>query len=243
MTSSIRGFSLLNTFEVKRQTQSTINYQQAFIFTLFDATTIQCDDIEKLANKYLHPYEKLIINKRIKVLAKKEYIASRLVLKRIISLLYHCKFEDIDLFFDEKESLLIPRLHQKTLPFTLSVSHSKGMVLIGITQKSNLIGVDIEFINVQRDVNKLAKAFFHPNEHKNVIEKGHQYFYQLWTLKEATAKILQQPIVHLLNKDIMQSVTQYSVATSQYLDYSLAILSSNKISPYPINLVNLEDFY
>jgi len=73
----------------------------------------------------------------------------------------------------------------------ISISHSGGVVLIGLSQQGR-VGVDVEQIKAQRDVVKLAKGFFHKNEVRVLLaappRDASQYFYTLWTLKEAYAK-------------------------------------------------------
>lgn len=233
----------MSSIQIVESVLSDINIQSEAIFVLSNANTIKNCDIEVLSKNYLHSNEQLIINKRLKARAKKEYLASRIMIKQLISRIHPCSFFDIDVYFDEDKSQLKAREHFTDLPFTLSISHSKGLILIGITLLNDSFGVDIEFNNPKKDVTKLAKAFFHPDETKMIAQNGAHYFYQLWTIKEAAAKMLKQPIVTLLNKDIIAYITPYSLAVAQYEDYSLTILCDKAINKQRVNFVSIEDFY
>jgi len=72
-----------------------------------------------------------------------------------------------------------------------SISHSKGK-LIQVFTKQEKIGIDVEYKNPKRKYRKLAKKYFHRNEH-NYLQTlnptaATNGFYRLWTSKEAVCK-------------------------------------------------------
>ncbi len=73
-----------------------------------------------------------------------------------------------------------------------SISHSKDRLVQAFSLQGEL-GVDIEFINDQRDYLKLAKRYFHLREYKLLksLEQKNAalLFYNLWTVKEAVCKV------------------------------------------------------
>ena len=88
-----------------------------------------------------------------------------------------------------------PALQEASSQLQFNLSHTKGKVLIGIA-KQRALGVDIEYIDTKRDIQKIADHYFHHNEwdsslmgkasrNKNELAKQ---FYKLWTLKEAFIK-------------------------------------------------------
>ena len=83
-----------------------------------------------------------------------------------------------------------------------SLSHSGHWALLAVG--NNPLGVDIEAPQNNRDLLAIAQSFFHPLEyaHMKVLEETTQqeYFYQLWTLKEALLKAMGTGISAGLDK-------------------------------------------
>lgn len=80
---------------------------------------------------------------------------------------------------------------------TFNLSHSNNTICCLVADKG-AVGVDIEWIDVRRDVDKLAGSFFSAGEASVLKElpasQRHAYFYRLWTLKECTIKAKRQGI-------------------------------------------------
>ncbi len=72
-----------------------------------------------------------------------------------------------------------------------SLSHSRDRIAV-LLSDSGPCGVDIEFCKPRKDFAALADGWFHPQEisalHTQSPAAQQQYFYQLWTLKEAWLK-------------------------------------------------------
>jgi len=230
----------LNRLKVKSSVIKNIDYQQDIIYLLSDAKKIPDDCIEKLSLEFLHPNERNLINKRSKILAKKEFLTSRILIKTLIVSLSHYKFDQLDLFFDDDELKLTARVNLKPIPINISLSHSKGMVFIALTKKQIALGVDIEFNNKNRNVKKLAEHFFHPKEFRAVNKLGVSKFYTLWTLKEAASKMLRQPLLSTLGLNTVELIKKYDSKRDKYNNFSLAIISSDKLINNSINLIELE---
>lgn len=85
-----------------------------------------------------------------------------------------------------------PQLEQR-YSLNFSLSHSVDYSLIAFT-KSCEIGVDVEFINPNLNVDELVSVFLNPSEFdswQNVpIQQKTEYFYKLWVGKEAFIKAL-----------------------------------------------------
>ncbi|MGK0389490.1 MAG: 4'-phosphopantetheinyl transferase, partial [Maribacter sp.] len=77
------------------------------------------------------------------------------------------------------------------LNLQFNVSHSKGIGLLAFTHDAD-IGVDLEPVNKEIDVQKLAARFFSSNESKTVLSLPYaeQFpaFFRCWTRKEAFIK-------------------------------------------------------
>ena len=83
-----------------------------------------------------------------------------------------------------------PAIIDSNLSFNLS--YSKDWLLIGISQKHKM-GVDIEAIDRAFDYRPMVDCYFHPQE-KNKLANSFSFsqktFFQLWTRKEALAKVI-----------------------------------------------------
>lgn len=75
-----------------------------------------------------------------------------------------------------------------------SLSHSKGMVLMGLTRQ-RAIGVDVQFMEPLPDLLKVARVFCSAQELERIDKAGtdtqsHELFYEIWTVKEAYLKAI-----------------------------------------------------
>ena len=72
-----------------------------------------------------------------------------------------------------------------------NVSHSRDLALIAVTRHS-AVGIDVEFIDVDFPRDQVAPDVFDPQEIRDLCvlppEAGAEYFFQLWTAKEALLK-------------------------------------------------------
>lgn len=81
-----------------------------------------------------------------------------------------------------------PYLENENIYF--NISHSKDLIAIVISDKE--CGIDIEYIDYEKDLSKIIKKVLSKKErfiYKFKINK-HKYFYKLWTIKEAYYKAL-----------------------------------------------------
>lgn len=78
-------------------------------------------------------------------------------------------------------------------PIAFNVSHSGGLVLIGIA-RGRLIGVDVEQVRENVDVERIAERFFTPDEvaaiRQTPAASRRGAFYSHWTAKEAYLKAI-----------------------------------------------------
>jgi 4'-phosphopantetheinyl transferase len=72
-----------------------------------------------------------------------------------------------------------------------SVSHSGDMVLIAVS-RARAVGVDVEMVRADIDVDGIAERFFSINEYKSLASlagpSGREAFFRCWTRKEAYLK-------------------------------------------------------
>ncbi|MFP6584270.1 MAG: 4'-phosphopantetheinyl transferase superfamily protein [Candidatus Hydrogenedentota bacterium] len=75
---------------------------------------------------------------------------------------------------------------------SFNVSHSDNFAVIAIT-RTQAIGIDIEMFKYERELEKLAKHYFSPNEVDSLLSlpemKQEAGFYRCWSSKEALMKV------------------------------------------------------
>jgi len=110
----------------------------------------------------------------------------RTLLGKIILLNYLNRYTNFNLLNIERTSYNRPYIKNSSIDF--NISHSKDYVICAFTQ-NNSIGVDIEALNLEIDIDEF-RAVFSSNEFdfiKNANNKI-ETFYRLWTIKEALLK-------------------------------------------------------
>lgn len=99
-----------------------------------------------------------------------------------------------------------------------NLSHAGDYALIGFT-KNNPIGVDIELVKENHELISLAKRFFHKDEIDALTlidsEKRTDYFYEIWTKKEAVIKAFGKGLSQDLNSFSVTSNDSVKIQTEQ----------------------------
>ena len=148
------------------------------------------------------------------------------------------------------------------LGIEFNISHAKGKIVLGIASNKR-IGVDIEYMNPNRNWEEIARQYFHPSEWRN-SRSGLltlSEFYKLWTLKEAFLKAEGRGMTVALNNFyfdnrsasapklvVDKSCSDFDGVISwsfshQYLDdnYSLAIGLEGSAEPFKDSIL-VRDF-
>ena len=229
-----------NILQINNENLDKIIHLDRHFCVLCDASGIKASAIKSLAVQLLFDDELDVIEQRKKLIAKKEYIASRFLIKTLISRHFKISYHCIRLSFNDKLKKLQAIVNDKPLAINISLAHSKGMVFFSICTRATVIGVDIEYQNVDRDIISVAENFYHPNEYKALAKDQHATFYRLWTLKESLAKATGQSIFELLGQDTMQAIKGFHYTLGQYDDFQLATLQNGGLSAPPCYLLDLE---
>lgn len=202
----------------------------------------------ELANSHvlLSPFEQHILQKRKRPQAKKEYVATRLLLKFLVKQhlpqLKDMPLSDISSEFDNEQSKLIVHIDgHASIPCCLS--HSHGFVGAALNVDNLTFGFDIEKINPERPFVKLAKHFYHQDEVTLISDIQHSAsrFYRIWTLKEALAKATSQPIAKLLSPNVFAQIAQHQLKAKSgvYEGYDISVMAPQH-SDWQCAVVNLE---
>ncbi|MBR9911150.1 MAG: 4'-phosphopantetheinyl transferase superfamily protein [Gammaproteobacteria bacterium] len=107
-----------------------------------------------------------------------------------------------------------------------SISHSDNAALVGYSENSR-IGIDIETLR-GRSYERLLREFFHPEEFAEYStlppSKRQRWFFNLWTAKEALAKLSGNGItLELLQKKIINKPENIGCVTLEYPLHSATI--------------------
>ena len=207
---------------------------------LCNSNSIEEHSIKGLAIHLLFDNELSIFEGRKKLLAKKEYVTSRFLIKSIISQHFNIAYHTLTLCFNSTLKKLQAKVNNKLLPINISLAHSKGMVFFVIDEESVSLGIDIEYQDSSRDINTLSKNFFHPSECIVIANDEQEKFYQLWTLKESLAKATKQSIFELLAQNTMQILKDFNYQVAQHDGFQLALIHSGKFNASTCYLLNLD---
>jgi len=214
-------------------------------FFLFDSNAINKTMLDFLSDKYLHGNELVTLHQRKKQQAQQEFIISRMLIKKLFINGSKKALHQVEIKFS-KESLLLEVFYlEKRQPFSISLSHSKGLIFLAVSLNKVSLGVDIEYINTKRDVNLLAKSYYHLTEVKQIEQRGIDAFYRIWTLKEAISKYLKQPIVMTLKQNIFEKPPLFRYQSTVYNDFDLSFacdIAEHLSIDNSVNLFDLQDF-
>lgn len=133
---------------------------------------------------------------------RSSFAFARGMLRQLLGMYLDAKPQDLRFAYSEGGK---PRLSgewgDSGLKFNLS--HTKGAVLIGVSRDGE-IGVDIEAIREDVEVNDISKRFFSAAEQKELnafpdCEKRRDAFFHCWTRKEAFLKAKGHGLAHPLD--------------------------------------------
>lgn len=88
-----------------------------------------------------------------------------------------------------KPSLTKELRDRSSITFNLSHAHDRALVAVSRAQE---VGVDLEFVRADIEVESLSKRFFTPSEHTAIMQAGDEQrptkFFRYWVAKEALLK-------------------------------------------------------
>lgn len=156
-------------------------------------------------SRYLTPAECGVYNRRKQVQKKRQFCASRLLLKRMVSDGLAVSPSRLSSYFDTNLNKLRVLLDDSPAPVHVSLSHSHNMVAVAMSFSPSqpLLGIDIEK-NTARDFRAIAAHCFAQKEYLEVVssEQPEEVFYRLWSTKEAFAKAKGVSVTEILGTSI-----------------------------------------
>lgn len=188
---------------------------------------IKDEDLSKLISSF-PTYKQNKISQLTNKESIKQSVLSGLLLRKAFIEFGHPEYENL-IYEDRYGKPKLP----KEIPWFFSISHSKEMVVVVISDKQ--IGVDIEHIsNAKLDV---ANRFFTLSEIEKInnAKDANLEFLKYWTAKESYLKLigkglldsLSSVVLDLDKKTINGDKKTYSIETKMIDEYVLTIITSN----------------
>ena len=119
-----------------------------------------------------------------------QFLVGRYLLRQLLASHLGVAPQEVPLIERHNNAPLLDFPNTEQLGF--SISHSKSWVACGFRSDAK-IGVDIEWIDTQRDVVALAEHSLTAEQNASLIalapHQQHQFFYQHWTAQEAQIKL------------------------------------------------------
>ena len=124
-----------------------------------------------------------------------------------------------------------------------NISHSHDLILIAITVEDP-IGIDIEYNNKKRSIERLVETIFAPSEMKYFVtlksqREKEEPLFRCWTRKEAYLKAI--------GIGLRQNLTNISVDLNKTVSshdwLKISTISQSEIMLWKIFPINIDDFY
>ena len=124
----------------------------------------------------------------------------------------------------------------KDSDISFSLSHSGDLSVASICdEKYNNVGIDVEKITDLPNMNGIAERFFTDQEKSEFLrrERAADAFFEIWTKKEAYAKMTGQGLSSALGDDISDTNTKFDIKCYEFYNnndrYSLSLSSYSDI--------------
>jgi len=154
-------------------------------------------------------------------------------MRSILSHYLNCAAAKIDYQYNQYGKPYLPAANPETYKLYFNLAHSHDYALFALNRSAE-VGVDLEFDskNRQRDIMRLAKRFYHPDEYRGLEslepEQRSEAFYRIWTRKEAFTKAI--------GSGIQFSFRQFEVSIGETPE--LLWIDNHKFDA-PVSLINI----
>jgi 4'-phosphopantetheinyl transferase len=157
---------------------------------------------------------------------KRNFIAARGNLREILAPKLGCEPKEIQFSYSDHGKPYI----QNSQGIYFNLSHSQDFAVYALCRDRE-VGIDLEYINPQCDVDSIAERYFLPSEQKIISSlcdrDKYLAFYHAWTLKEAYGKATGEGIANILDYVDVSSLLEKPMGeTLQIKDWTLKLLDS-----------------
>jgi 4'-phosphopantetheinyl transferase len=155
---------------------------------------------------------------------KRNFIAARGNLREILAPRLGCEPKQVQFSYRDRGKPYI----QNFQGIYFNLSHSQDFAIYAVCSDRE-VGIDLEYINPQCDVDSIAERYFLPSEQKiisNLCDRDkYLAFYHAWTLKEAYSKATGEGIANILDYVDVSSLLEKPMGeTLQIKDWTLKLL-------------------
>ncbi|WP_271253861.1 4'-phosphopantetheinyl transferase family protein [Pseudanabaena sp. Chao 1811] len=190
-----------------------------------DISEIECDRLWKL----LSEDERSRADRFKRENLRRNFVAARGNLRIILAQWLGCKPKAIQFSYSDRGK---PYL-QNSKGIYFNLAHSQDFAIY-VVSSDREVGIDLEYINPQCDIEGIAQRYFSPSEYEVIKGLGDrdpslavQAFYQAWTLKEAYGKATGQGITNILEGLDVSPLLETAIGTTlQIGDWNLKLLST-----------------
>ena len=157
---------------------------------------------------------------------KRNFVAARGNLREILAPRLGCEPKQVQFSYRDRGKPYI----QNFQGIYFNLSHSQDFAIYAVCSDRE-VGIDLEYINPQCDVDSIAERYFLPSEQKiisNLCDRDkYLAFYRAWTLKEAYGKATGEGIANILDyMDVSPLLEKPMGETLQIKDWTLKLLDS-----------------
>lgn len=149
------------------------------------------------------------------------------------AVLSHCKKQESFAAADALIRMGVQNLryNEKNKPLAdncyVSISHSENMV--AVCKSETPVGIDIEKIDYDRDIKKIAERFYHGKELQMFQENPTaDVFFEIWTKKEAYSKIGGEGVGEVFKGFDVFSLENFTFETERINGYMLSVCEKNE---------------
>jgi 4'-phosphopantetheinyl transferase len=132
---------------------------------------------------------------------RRNFIAARGNLREILARSLNCEPQELNFGYSDRGKPFLKK-PQNSDGLFFNLAHSQDLAIYALCSDRE-VGIDLEYINLQCDVERIAKRYFLPSEQKFISSfcdrQKYLAFYQIWTLKEAYGKATGQGIANILD--------------------------------------------
>lgn len=222
------GNILLNYFsEENISERMTLNESEIHVWIL-DIQNYNESSLKRLTN-ILSMDEKIKMSRYMHVKDQKCFLIGHGMLRIVLSQ-YLQKYPESIIFSENKYG----KIHMPQSNVSFNISHSGNKVVLAFAKEMQ-IGVDIERMGVIEDYAQIAKKFFLPQESKLICSqtdaaKGMEYFYKIWTVKEAYVKAIGCGLSRSLKTfEVLEAGSVVDYSNNQKYNYYSRRLKDNYI--------------
>ncbi len=190
-----------------------------------DISQTECDRLWQV----LSEDERSRVDKFKREHLKRNFVAARGNLRIILGQWLDCEPNQIQFSYGDRGKPYLQN-HQAIY---FNLAHSQDLAVYAVCSDLE-VGIDLEFINHECDVESIAKRYFLPSEQKIINSFGDRdehgkylAFYRAWTLKEAYAKATGQGIANILDRvDVAPLLESPAGEVLQIENWILKLLST-----------------